>query len=62
VQRIRLKLQPSLQTLHQLAVVENGRRGFDFSLHDADKTNQFAYYEKQLLLIHRLSVTHSLMP
>src|SRR5689334_3830270 len=41
-QRIRLKIQPALQTLDELAAAENGRRGFDFAFVDADKPNYFA--------------------
>ncbi len=49
--RISLKIQPALQTLDELAVAENGRRGFDFAFIDADKPNYFAYFEKLLTLI-----------
>jgi caffeoyl-CoA O-methyltransferase len=49
--RIKLKIQPALQTLDELAAAENGRRGFDFAFVDADKPNYFAYFEKLLTLI-----------
>jgi predicted O-methyltransferase YrrM len=49
--RIRLKIQPALQTLDELAAAENGRRGFDFAFVDADKPNYFDYFEKLLTLI-----------
>lgn len=50
-ERIKLKIQPALQTLDELILAENGRRGFDFAFVDADKQNYFAYFEKLLLLI-----------
>jgi predicted O-methyltransferase YrrM len=49
--RIKLKIQPALQTLDELAIAESGRRGFDFAFIDADKPNYFAYFEKLLILI-----------
>ena len=49
--RIRLKIQPALQTLDELAIAENGRRGFDFAFIDADKPSYIAYFEKLLTLI-----------
>lgn len=49
--RIRLKIQPALQTLDELALAENGKRGFDFAFIDADKPNYIAYFEKLLILI-----------
>jgi caffeoyl-CoA O-methyltransferase len=49
--RIKLKIQPGLQTLEELALAENGRRGFDFAFVDADKPNYLAYFEKLLTLI-----------
>jgi caffeoyl-CoA O-methyltransferase len=49
--RIKLKIQPGLQTLEELALGENGRRGFDFAFVDADKPNYFAYFENLLTLI-----------
>ncbi len=51
VDRIRLKIQPALQTLDELALAESGRRGFDFAFIDADKPSYIAYYEKLLTLI-----------
>jgi len=50
-QRIRLKIQPALQTLDELALAEGGRRGFDFAFIDADKPNYYAYFERLLKLI-----------
>ena len=49
--RIKLKIQPALQTLDELALAERGERGFDFAFIDADKPNYFAYFEKLLTLI-----------
>lgn len=49
--RIRLKIQPALQTLDELLLAEGGRRGFDFAFIDADKPNYHAYFEKLLLLV-----------
>jgi caffeoyl-CoA O-methyltransferase len=49
--RIRLKIQPALHTLDELALAEGGRRGFDFAFVDADKPNYIAYFEKLLTLI-----------
>jgi caffeoyl-CoA O-methyltransferase len=49
--RIKLKIQPALQTLDELAASESGRRGFDFAFIDADKPSYFAYFEKLLTLI-----------
>lgn len=49
--RIKLKIQPALKTLEELAAAENGRRGFDFAFIDADKPSYYAYFEKLLTLI-----------
>ena len=49
--RIKLKIQPALQTLEELAAAEGGRRGFDFAFIDADKPSYIAYFEKLLTLI-----------
>jgi len=49
--RIKLKIQPALQTLDELAAADGGRRGFDFAFVDADKPSYIAYYEKLLTLI-----------
>lgn len=50
-ERIELRIQPALQTLEELAVAENGRRGYDFAFIDADKPSYIAYFEKLLTLI-----------
>jgi predicted O-methyltransferase YrrM len=50
-QRIKLSIQPALQTLDELARADGGQRGFDFAFVDADKPNYFAYFEKLLTLI-----------
>jgi predicted O-methyltransferase YrrM len=49
--RIRLKIQPALQTLDELAAADQGRREFDFAFVDADKPSYIAYYEKLLTLV-----------
>jgi predicted O-methyltransferase YrrM len=49
--RIKLRIQPAMQTLEELAAAEKGRRGFDFAFIDADKPSYIAYYEKLLTLI-----------
>lgn len=49
--RIRLKIQPAMKTLEELASEEAGRRGYDFAFVDADKTSYWAYFEKLLELI-----------
>jgi predicted O-methyltransferase YrrM len=49
--RIKLKIQPALQTLDELATTDGGKRAFDFAFVDADKTSYIAYYEKLLQLI-----------
>jgi predicted O-methyltransferase YrrM len=49
--RIRLRIQPALQTLDELAIEDAGRRSFDFAFVDADKPGYIAYYEKLLTLI-----------
>lgn len=49
--RIRLRIQPALQTLEELAAGDGGKRTFDFAFVDADKTSYVAYYEKLLQLI-----------
>lgn len=49
--RIKLRIQPALQTLDELAAADGGRRGFDFAFVDADKPSYIAYYEKLLTLI-----------
>jgi predicted O-methyltransferase YrrM len=49
--RIRLRIQPALLTLEELAVESHGRRDFDFAFVDADKPGYIAYYEQLLTLI-----------
>jgi len=49
--RIKLRIQPALQTLDELAAADGGQRGFDFAFVDADKPSYIAYYEKLLTLI-----------
>jgi len=49
--RIKLRIQPALQTLEELGAADGGRRGFDFAFIDADKPSYLAYYEKLLTLI-----------
>ncbi len=49
--RIRLKIQPAMLTLDELAAEDGGRRTFDFAFVDADKSSYLAYFEKLLTLI-----------
>ncbi len=49
--KIKLRIQPALTTLDELAAAEQGRRGYDFAFIDADKSSYIAYYEKLLTLI-----------
>jgi predicted O-methyltransferase YrrM len=49
--RIKLKIQPALKTLDELAAADGGRRDFDFAFIDADKPGYIAYFEKLLTLI-----------
>jgi caffeoyl-CoA O-methyltransferase len=49
--KIRLRIQPALQSLAELLAQPGGRGGYDFAFVDADKGNYIAYYEKLLELV-----------